>query len=91
MHILRLASVWALRPSIKASITQDPNETDQEYIYRIKSLENLPFDKTIFEERAATKNILKFQNNLKELVRNEIIIGEIVRNYTSNPEIISRL
>ena len=48
----------------------------------------MPFDRTIFEERAATKNILKFQNNLKELVRNEIIIGEIVRNYTSNPEVV---
>jgi len=69
-------------------VTQDPNETDQEYINRIKSLENLPFDKTIFEERAATKNILKFQNNLKELVRNEIIIGEIVRHYASNPEVV---
>ena len=69
-------------------VTQDPNETDEEYIKRIQSLELMPFDRTIFEERAATKNILKFQNNLKELVRNEIIIGEIVRNYTSNPEAV---
>ena len=69
-------------------VTQDPNETDEEYIKRIQSLEMMPFDRTIFEERAATKNILKFQNNLKELVRNEIIIGEIVRNYTSNPEVV---
>ena len=69
-------------------VTQDPNETDQEYIYRIKSLEMMPFDRTIFEERAATKNILKFQNNLKELVRNEIIIGEIVRYYSGAPEAV---
>ncbi len=69
-------------------VTQDPNETDEEYIKRIQSLELMPFDRTIFEERAATKNILKFQNNLKELVRNEIIIGEIVRHYASNPEVV---
>ena len=48
----------------------------------------MPFDRTIFEERAATKNILKFQNNLKELVRNEIIIGEIVRYYSGAPEAV---
>jgi hypothetical protein len=69
-------------------VKQQPNETDQEYIKRIQSLESMPFDRTIFEERAATKNILKLQNNLKELVRNEIIIGEIVRHYSTNPEAV---
>ena len=47
----------------------------------------MPFDKTIFKERAANQNILKFQNNLKELVRSETMIGEIVRRFT-DPEII---
>ena len=37
-------------------VTQDPNETDEEYIKRIQSLELMSFDRTIFEERAATKN-----------------------------------
>jgi hypothetical protein len=69
-------------------VKQQPNETDEEYIKRIQSLEMMPFDRTIFEERAATKNILKFQNNLKELVRNEIIIGEIVRYYSGAPEAV---
>jgi hypothetical protein len=69
-------------------VKQQPNETDKEYIERIQSLESMPFDRTIFEERAATKNILKLQNNLKELVRNEIIIGEIVRHYSTNPEAV---
>jgi hypothetical protein len=48
----------------------------------------MPFDRTIFEERAAAKNISKFQNNLKELVRNEIKIGEIVRHYSVAPEAV---
>jgi hypothetical protein len=69
-------------------VKQQPNETDKEYIERIQSLESMPFDRTIFEERAATKNILKLQNNLKELVRNEIIIGEIVRHYSTAPEAV---
>lgn len=69
-------------------VKQQPNETDQEYIQRIKSLEMMPFDRTILEGRAATRNILKFQKNLKELVRNEIIIGEIVRIFNSMPEAV---
>ena len=68
-------------------IKQEPTETDAEYISRIKSLETLPFDTTIFKERAANQNILKFQNNLKELVRSETMIGEIVRRFT-DPETI---
>ena len=68
-------------------IKQEPTETDAEYISRIKSLEALPFDTTIFKERAANQNILKFQNNLKELVRSETMIGEIVRRFTE-PEVI---
>ena len=68
-------------------IKQEPTETDAEYISRIKSLEALPFDTTIFKERAANQNILKFQNNLKELVRSETMIGEIVRRFT-DPETI---
>ena len=68
-------------------IKQEPTERDTEYISRIKSLKALPFDKTIFGERAANQNILKFQNNLKELVRNETMIGDIVRRFT-DPETI---
>jgi hypothetical protein len=49
-------------------VKQQPNATDQEYIKRIQSLESMPFDRTICEERASTKNILKLQKNLKELV-----------------------
>ena len=45
-------------------VKQQPNETDEEYIKRIQSLELMSFDRTIFEERAATKNILKFQNTI---------------------------
>ena len=69
-------------------VKQQPNETDEEYIKRIQSLEMMPFDRTIFQERAATQNMLKLQKNLKELVRNEIIIGEIVRHYSTNPEAV---
>lgn len=72
----------------KYQVKQAPNETDQEYISRIKSLEMMPFDRTIFEERAVTKNIAKFKNNLKELLRDEVKIGEIVRYYISNPEVV---
>jgi hypothetical protein len=34
------------------SVKQDPNEGDQEYINRIKSLEALKLDKSIYKEKA---------------------------------------
>ena len=35
-------------------VTQDPTETDADFMRRIKSLEGLQFDPTIFKDRART-------------------------------------
>jgi putative cell wall-binding protein len=48
-------------------VTQDPNETDTDFIKRIKSLETMTFDKNIFKDRAATEGNKKFMKNLKDI------------------------
>jgi hypothetical protein len=66
---------------------QDPNETDADYIARIKSLASLPFDKNIFKDRAQTQGNQKFMKNFKEMTRDEIIFSEIVKSFPVAEEV----
>jgi hypothetical protein len=68
-------------------VTQDPNETDTDFIKRIQSLESLAFDKNIFKDRAATEGNKKFMKNLKDITRDEVKISEIVKSFTSPEEV----
>jgi hypothetical protein len=68
-------------------VTQDPNETDADFIKRIESLEKLAFDKNIFKDRAATEGNKKFMKNLKDITRDEIKISEIVKSFPSPEEV----
>jgi hypothetical protein len=66
---------------------QDPNETDADYITRIKSLASLPFDKNIFKDRAQTQGNQKFMKIFKEMTRDEIIFSEIVKSFPVAEEV----
>jgi hypothetical protein len=68
-------------------VTQDPTETDVDFIKRIQSLESLAFDKNIFKDRAATEGNKKFMKNLKDITRDEVKISEIVKSFTSPEEV----
>jgi hypothetical protein len=68
-------------------VTQDPNETDADFIKRIDSLEKMAFDKNIFKDRAATEGNKNFMKNLKEITRDEIKISEIVKSFPSPEEV----
>jgi hypothetical protein len=68
-------------------VRQEPNETDADYIARIKSLESLAFDKNIFKDRAATEGNKKFMKNLKDITRDEIKISEIVKSFPIAEEV----
>jgi hypothetical protein len=68
-------------------VTQDPNETDTDFIARIQSLEKLAFDKNIFKDRAATEGNKKFMKNLKDITRDEVKISEIVKSFSSPEEV----
>jgi hypothetical protein len=68
-------------------VTQDPTETDADFIARIQSLEKLAFDPNIFKDRAATEGNKKFMKNLKDITRDEVKISEIVKSFTSPEEV----
>jgi hypothetical protein len=68
-------------------VTQDPTETDADFIARIQSLEKLAFDPNIFKDRAATEGNKKFMKNLKDITRDEVKISEIVKSFPSPEEV----
>jgi hypothetical protein len=68
-------------------VTQDPTETDTDFIKRIQSLESLPFDPTIFKDRASTEGNKKFMKNLKDITRDEVQISTIVKSFPSPEEV----
>ena len=63
------------------SVKQDPNESDQDYITRIKSLETLPLDKDIFKDKVALEGSRKLMTNLRNVLRDEVKISEIVKSF----------
>jgi hypothetical protein len=69
----------------RASVKQDPNESEADFIKRIKSLETLAFDPNIYKQRAASEEISKLMENLKEINRDEVKISDIVKSF-SKPE-----
>ena len=68
-------------------VTQDPNETDADFIKRIQSLESLAFDKNIFKDRATTEGNKKFMKNLKDITRDDIKISKIVSSFPVPEEV----
>jgi hypothetical protein len=68
-------------------VTQDPTETDADFIKRIESLEKLAFDPTIFKDRATTEGNSKFMKNLKDITRDEVKISAIVKSFSLPEEV----
>jgi hypothetical protein len=66
------------------SVQQDPNESDQDYLTRIKTLETDKYNPDLFKEKATNEGNLKFMTNLRKSLRDEVKISEIVKNF--NPE-----
>ena len=63
------------------SINQDPNESEQEYIDRIKQLQTLNFDPNIFKDRAEIENKNKLKEKLKEIIKTDSVISDILKSF----------
>jgi len=64
----------------KISITQQPDETEQEYLERIADLANEEYDDTELIERAYLSNINEFKQNMKKILSSEWKIETILNS-----------
>ena len=69
------------------SVQQDPNESDADFVTRIKSMESLPYDPNIFKGRAEIEGNRKFMENLKQITRDEIKIADIAKSFPKPEDI----
>ena len=67
------------RNQIKAE--QQPNESDEAYIQRLQELEKYKVDPNIYKQKAINQNVNKLKINLKQIVKDDAKIEEIVADF----------
>ena len=63
-------------------VEQGLDESDKDYLARIRQIPNERFDTVLYKDKAELNNIKKFKNYLKELVRRNDIIEDVVKYYS---------
>jgi hypothetical protein len=64
------------------SIKQEPHESEQAYIQRIKQLDTMKYDPQLFKDKAELENSKQLMRNLKEVISDDGKISEIVKSLT---------
>jgi hypothetical protein len=67
-------------------VGQQPNESDAAYIKRLKDLENLKVDPTLYKQKAINENINKLKANLKQIVKDTGKIDQLVSYFRDDDE-----
>ena len=67
-------------------VGQQPNESDEAYIKRLKDLENLKADPTLYKQKAIKENVNKLKTNLKQIVKDTGKIDELVAHFRDDDE-----
>jgi hypothetical protein len=62
------------------SIKQEPHESEQAYIQRIKQLDTLKYDPKLFADKPNLENSKQLMRNLKEVISDDGKISEIVKS-----------
>jgi hypothetical protein len=68
----------------KFFIEQQPNEDLGDYLTRAQALENEKLDLTLYDNQAKLEQIRIFKENLKLLIRSDVIIENVVKAFTDN-------
>ena len=66
------------------SVKQEPYESEEAYIQRIKQLDDMKYDPTLYANRAAEENSKELMQNLKQIINDDAKISEIVKLFPSN-------
>jgi hypothetical protein len=61
------------------SVKQEPYESERDYIRRIKQLDDMKYDPTLYKTRAAAENSKELMTNLKQVINDDAKISEIIK------------
>jgi hypothetical protein len=65
----------------KFSLGQSPSETDEQYLKRLEDVANQEVSADVIEKEAEIDNMQTLKKNLKDIIRNESRIENIVRSF----------
>ena len=68
----------------KFYIEQQPNESLNDYLARVQTLQNEKLDLTLYNDKAKLEQIRILKNNLKHLISSDVIIENIVKAFNDN-------
>ena len=66
---------------------QQPNETQEEYLQRMKDLEAERYDINLYNEKAGIEQIILFKKNLRTLFNKDALIENIVKSFRDPKDI----
>ena len=67
----------------RINIQQDQNETEDDFIKSLKALEGEQFDVNIYQDKAQGEQSKRLSENLKNVIRNDYIIWDVIKALTS--------
>ena len=64
------------------TLEREPNESDADYLQRMKNKEAELYDTNLYQEKANLEQMGKFKINLKKIIRRDEIIDNVVKSFT---------
>ena len=66
--------------------SQQPNETDEDYLKRMKAVETENYDMDLYNNRIELEQSQKFKNNLRKLFNKDDLIENIVKSFKTEQQ-----
>ncbi len=64
----------------RLNLVRQPNETDEDFQQRLVEVGQIEFDEQAIEQQAARRATNKFKENMKKIIRNNILIENIIKS-----------
>jgi hypothetical protein len=73
------------------SVIQQDNETEEEWLIRLNEMAESPYDEERIKLESDIYNIKELRKNLKELIKDDVIIDDVIRSFNVVPNDVFQL
>ena len=67
----------------KVYLEQQPNESDADFLQRMKNVEQEKYDLNIYQEKGHFEQIIRLKNNLNDIIRSDGLIENVTKSFKS--------
>ncbi len=68
----------------KIYLEQQPNESDADFLQRMKDVESEKFDINLYQEKGHLEQIIRLKLNLKDIIRSDELIENVTKSFTAD-------